>query len=432
VFCFTKEIEYTYDVFNRRIAKSIDWDGAGEDDPVGVEYIYSGWDILLAFNGESSLTNRYLHGPGEDNILADEQFAPSTPAEMPSAPGDLFWMLADNLGSVRDIVDSDGNVENHLTYDGFGNVTSETNPNLDSLPGFQGLERDQESGLNHANLRDGDPRTGGWLQPDKIGFLAGDTNLYRIVGNGPTNGTDPSGLEPPQDNFLKAINDALPPGYTPITPEMKALIDKYYGKDYKGPISMDKIQELIKLEQDLAKLEAEKATEAAQKQYQKWLADLRLPRTNLSGAQFRLRYLRILMAELLEVGRQIQYHLYGEGKSMLPNGYPPFTFADCSLVGGTKPKDFQTVVTIDEWFQLAEVIEYFRSTYLTLGAWRVDNEPWFGSGTHNYPGISGLTILDEDFYAEDSVALEKLLHESMHDLGWNSWGTGLGRVSSRG
>ncbi|MCO8124099.1 hypothetical protein NHH03_20310 [Stieleria sp. TO1_6] len=35
----------------------------------------------------------------------------------------------------------------------------------------------------------------GTISQDPIGFSAGDANLYRYVGNGPTNATDPSGLE---------------------------------------------------------------------------------------------------------------------------------------------------------------------------------------------------------------------------------------------
>lgn len=31
---------------------------------------------------------------------------------------------------------------------------------------------------------------------DPLGFAAGDANLYRYVGNSPTNFTDPSGLSP--------------------------------------------------------------------------------------------------------------------------------------------------------------------------------------------------------------------------------------------
>ncbi len=34
-----------------------------------------------------------------------------------------------------------------------------------------------------------------WLSQDPAGFAAGDSNLYRYVGNSPTNATDPSGLQ---------------------------------------------------------------------------------------------------------------------------------------------------------------------------------------------------------------------------------------------
>jgi uncharacterized protein RhaS with RHS repeats len=40
-----------------------------------------------------------------------------------------------------------------------------------------------------------DPTVGRWLMEDPLGFDAGDYNLERYVGNGPTDGTDPSGLE---------------------------------------------------------------------------------------------------------------------------------------------------------------------------------------------------------------------------------------------
>ncbi len=39
------------------------------------------------------------------------------------------------------------------------------------------------------------PNLGRWLQDDPIGFEAGDANLYRFVGNSPTDYTDPSGLQ---------------------------------------------------------------------------------------------------------------------------------------------------------------------------------------------------------------------------------------------
>ena len=39
-----------------------------------------------------------------------------------------------------------------------------------------------------------DPTVGRFLEKDPTGYLGKDTNLYRYVGNSPTNGTDPTGL----------------------------------------------------------------------------------------------------------------------------------------------------------------------------------------------------------------------------------------------
>jgi hypothetical protein len=44
-----------------------------------------------------------------------------------------------------------------------------------------------------------DSAAGRWTTEDPIGFRAGDANLFRFVGNSPTNLTDPSGLFPHPD-----------------------------------------------------------------------------------------------------------------------------------------------------------------------------------------------------------------------------------------
>jgi RHS repeat-associated protein len=64
------------------------------------------------------------------------------------------------------------------------------------LPRFQftGQEWDSYAGLDYYKGRWYDTVTGRFFEQDPIGFSAGDRNLYRYVGNGPTNGTDPTGL----------------------------------------------------------------------------------------------------------------------------------------------------------------------------------------------------------------------------------------------
>ncbi len=189
------------------------------------------YDILLVLDGNGGIADRYLHGPGIDQILAEEQY--STPSQQPAAIGDLLWALADNLGTVRDVIKHDAVrgavvVANHLTYDSFGKVTSETSPSLDFDYGFTGRERDESTGLIYHRARYGDPDTHTWLNPDPIGFRAGDSNLYRVVANGPTNATDPSGLAD---------------GYRPDNPtgSMQQMPDREW-KRHQREVERDRLQ----------------------------------------------------------------------------------------------------------------------------------------------------------------------------------------------
>ncbi len=124
-------MDYSYDPLGRRIGKSIDDDGAGPNTAVIESYVYDGSDIVLsvsgsAVNSSGAVTNRYLHGPAVDQILADED-----------SSGEVLWALTDHQGSVRDLVDNSGNVDNHITYDAYGKITSENRSKADTLnPGL--------------------------------------------------------------------------------------------------------------------------------------------------------------------------------------------------------------------------------------------------------------------------------------------------------
>ena len=126
-----------------------------------------------------------------DQVLADE------PITTVSQPGTVYWPLADNLGTVRDLAVYNGSattVGNHRVFDAFGNATN--TPLVDLLFAYTGRPLDRDTGLQNNLHRWYEPANGRWLSEDPIGFAAGDANLYRYVGNGVTNATDPSGLSP--------------------------------------------------------------------------------------------------------------------------------------------------------------------------------------------------------------------------------------------
>jgi RHS repeat-associated protein len=94
------------------------------------------------------------------------------------------------------VVDTAGNIVNHLTIDSFGRRTAETNGNIEVMIGLSGRPYDEDTRLqNHVN-RWYSVDTGRWLSEDPIGFAGGHANLYAYTGNSPVNGTDSHGLLP--------------------------------------------------------------------------------------------------------------------------------------------------------------------------------------------------------------------------------------------
>jgi len=135
------------------------------------------------------LSWRYLWGPAVDQILAEEAVDGVTP--------DLVqWTLTDHLNTVRDIAKYNSGsdmttVVNHLIYDAFGNVTSESNRAVDSLFLFAPRPFDTDTGLQNNLNRWYDARVGRWLSEDP---LQADQNLYRYCRNDPLVLVDPAGL----------------------------------------------------------------------------------------------------------------------------------------------------------------------------------------------------------------------------------------------
>jgi RHS repeat-associated protein len=195
-----KDVTYTYDVFNNRIGETVTMGSA----TTAERFVYDGSQVALTFDGGGNLTHRYLYGPGQDQVLADD-----------NGQGQALWPLTDNLGSVRDIIDSAGAIEDHLVYDSFGNITSQTNAAIDFLFGYTGQQLDRASGLYYDQARFYNAALGRFMSQDPIGFTAGDPNPYRYVSNSPTNGVDPSGLQGITcdfswlKRFLEALQQAL-------------------------------------------------------------------------------------------------------------------------------------------------------------------------------------------------------------------------------
>jgi RHS repeat-associated protein len=149
-----------------------------------------------------------------------------------TAAGDTHWALTDHQGSVRDVIDNSGVVLNHIVYDSFGQVTSESDPAVDFRFGYTGRELDTETDLMYYRARYFDPAAGTFVSEDPLGFGAGDENLYRYVFNSPTNFTDPSGR---RGVFVPS---ARPPvRYPTVQPQTgSGASGAYYRQPYGYPV----------------------------------------------------------------------------------------------------------------------------------------------------------------------------------------------------
>jgi RHS repeat-associated protein len=111
--------------------------------------------------------------------------------------GAALHYVTDRLGSVRQLVDSSGQVQAQYGFDPYGNRTK-VSSSADADMGFAGLFNHRQTGLDFAVYRAYDQKRGRWLNRDPIGE-AGGINLFGYANGNPATRADPSGL------FLPAL-----------------------------------------------------------------------------------------------------------------------------------------------------------------------------------------------------------------------------------
>jgi RHS repeat-associated protein len=119
--------------------------------------------------------------------------AAPAPSEVSSPKPDSHVKYTfDQLGSVRELVDSAGVVRADYRYSTYGERTK-VDGDLEADFGFGGLFHHGPSGLDLATFRTYDSKAGRWLSRDPLGEGV-DYNLYRYCGNNPISYIDPDGL----------------------------------------------------------------------------------------------------------------------------------------------------------------------------------------------------------------------------------------------
>ena len=213
---------YTYDALSRRVTETY---GATTNHL----YYSSNWQVIEERQNAtavSNLTYQYVWGLGGVNqlVLRDGYSGGNT---------QRLYAQWDTLGNITSLISSAGVVQERYLYDPYGSVTV-CDAAYMSRPGnassyawkylFQGNRIDTTTGWYGVRNRDYIPGEGRWAERDPLIYAAGDMNLYRFVGNGPTYAVDISGLQsngndhPTNVGVLQAGSAAWQAGY-----------DRYYG-----------------------------------------------------------------------------------------------------------------------------------------------------------------------------------------------------------
>ncbi len=112
-----RSVTYEHDPMGRRVAKEI-------DGTVVEKYLWRDNTSLLAvYDGSDNLTMRFNYADGR------------LPISMLRG-GSTYYMMYDQVGSLRLISDSSGNITKRIDYDSFGNIINDTNPGFEIPFGF--------------------------------------------------------------------------------------------------------------------------------------------------------------------------------------------------------------------------------------------------------------------------------------------------------
>ena len=186
------ELTFVYDVFDRLIGRIVDADGEGMGASDAKWTVYDGDHAWADFDASGTIVARYLFGDQIDQILARYR------------PGEgTAWYLTDRLGTVRDIIDDTGGLIDHIDFGSFGQVLYESDSAAGDRFKFTGREFEPLLGMYHYRARFYDPQLGRFISQDPLSFAAGDSNLYRYVGNDPLNAIDPYGLAATEGSTLQ-------------------------------------------------------------------------------------------------------------------------------------------------------------------------------------------------------------------------------------
>jgi RHS repeat-associated protein len=169
-------IKYHLNPLGQRVAKEV-------NGVVTEKYLWENLTTLLAIlDADDNLVQRYNY--------SDERVPTSLTQD-----NQTYYLHYDQVGTLKVVTDENHNIVKEITYDTYGNILNDSNPNFTVPFGFAGGVQDRDTKLVHFGYREYDPYTAKWTSKDPIDFSGGDTNLYGYVLNDPVNFVDPEGLK---------------------------------------------------------------------------------------------------------------------------------------------------------------------------------------------------------------------------------------------
>jgi RHS repeat-associated protein len=136
-------------------------------------YLWCGNEVCQSRDGSDAIVGQYY---GEGEIQGST----------------ALYYVRDHLGTVKDVVNSQGRVLGQLAYGPYGEVEKAEGRLPDKR--YAGMLMDVPNGNYITHYRFYDPAVGRWLNRDPMGE-SGGLNIYAYVGGNPLSYTDPNGLE---------------------------------------------------------------------------------------------------------------------------------------------------------------------------------------------------------------------------------------------
>jgi len=169
---------FIYDGLGRRVSRTVN--GAGQ------QYTYDGLDTIMEHRG-TMLKFLYFRGLGTDEPWHQSRIKNFSPI----STNNVVYM-ADALGSIVAMADSNQNVVTEYNYEPFG-ATTTTGNGLTNSYKFTAREEDG-TGLYYYRARYYHPGLGRFVSEDPLRLAARDVNFYVYASDNPVRLLDPLGL----------------------------------------------------------------------------------------------------------------------------------------------------------------------------------------------------------------------------------------------